>query len=403
VASPSASPAAAPLRVLVCNWRDTRHPEGGGSEVYVESVAKALAAGGDDVTVLTARYPGSAAEEVRDGVRYVRQGSKLGVYPRAFLTQLLRRLGRFDVVVDVQNGMPWLSTWAGSTPVVTLVHHVHREQWPVVYGPVRSRVGWFLESRVAPMAYRRSRYVAVSEATRDELIALGVREDAISVVRNGIEPPRREPSPAADPTVLVLGRLVPHKQVEHALETVARLRPRVPGIRLRVVGDGWWADELREASARLGLDDVVDFVGFVDEDEKHRHLAESWVLLLPSLKEGWGLVVMEAAGYAVPSVAYRDAGGVRESIQDGRTGLLVDDLDGLAAAVEQLLLDLDLRTRLGRAAQQRALGFGWDDTARQFAAVLGRAVGRPAPVTPAPPAHVHHPAPDGEEAATRQG
>lgn len=401
--SPSPSPTAAPLRVLVCNWRDTRHPEGGGSEVYVESVARALAAGGDAVTVLTARYPGSAAEEVRDGVRYVRRGSKLGVYPRAFLTQALRRLGRFDVVVDVQNGVPWLSTWAGRTPVVTLVHHVHREQWPVVYGPVRSRIGWFLESRVAPVAYRGCRYVAVSEATRDELVALGVRAGSITVVRNGIEPPRGLPEPAAVPTLLVLGRLVPHKQVEHALEAVARLRPRLPGIRLRVVGDGWWADELRTACARLGIEDAVDFVGFVEEDDKHRHLAQAWVLVLPSLKEGWGLVVMEAAGYAVPAVAYRDAGGVRESVQDGRTGLLVDDLDGLCDAVERLLTDDALRRSLGEAARERAGGFGWDDTARQFAAVLGEAAGRPAPVVPVAPAHVHHPAADSDEAVTPRG
>jgi len=402
--SPGA-PSPAPLRVLVCNWRDTRHPEGGGSEVYVESVAKALAAGGDDVTVLCARYPGSTPEETRDGVRYVRRGTKLGVYPTAFLQQLLRRLGTFDVVVDVQNGVPWASTWATRAPVVNLVHHVHREQWPVVYGPVRSRIGWFLESRVGPRAYRRSRYVAVSDVTRDELVELGVDRGRITVVHNGIEPPRLAPDPSPEPTLIVLGRLVPHKQVEHALEALARLLPRFPGLRLRVVGDGWWSDELQAVAARLGVVDHVDFVGFVEEDDKHRHLSQSWVMVLPSLKEGWGLVVMEAAGYGVPTVAYRSAGGVRESIEDGTTGLLVDDLDGLVDAVAGLLADHDARHRLGAAAAARAASFGWDETARRFAEVLGRAVGREAPVEPVAPAHVHHPHPraDSDEAATPTG
>ena len=404
--SPTAgAPTAAPLRVLVCNWRDTRHPEGGGSEVYVESVAKALAAGGDTVTVLCAQYPGALADEVRDGVRYVRRGSKLGVYPTAFLLQSFRRLGTFDVVVDVQNGVPWGSTWATRTPVVNLVHHVHREQWPVVYGPVRSRIGWFLESRVGPRAYRRSRYVAVSDVTRDELVDLGVDGAAISVVHNGIEPPRLVPDPAAVPTLIVLGRLVPHKQVEHALEVVARLLPRFPDLRLRVVGDGWWSDELHSVAARLGVEEHVDFIGFVDEDDKHRHLSESWLMLLPSLKEGWGLVVMEAAGYRVPTIAYRSAGGVRESIEDGRTGVLVDDLEGFVEAAASLLSDHEARGRLGAAAAARAASFGWDETARRFAAVLGRATGRPPLVEPAPPAHVHHPQPavDADEAATPSG
>ncbi len=391
------------MRVLFCNWRDTRHPEGGGSEVYVESVARALAAAGDDVTILCARYPESVQDEVHQGVRYHRVGSKLGVYPRVLLTQALRRLGRFDVVVDVQNGVPFASTLATRSPVVNLVHHVHREQWPVVYGPVRSRIGWFLESRVGPRVYRRSRYVAVSEVTRRELVELGVAADAVTVVHNGVEAPRSDPAPAAHPTLLVLGRLVPHKQVEHVFEVAARLRGATPELRVRVVGDGWWADELRAEAVRVGVDDIVDFVGFVDEDAKHRHLAESWVLVLPSLKEGWGLVVMEAAGYRVPTVAYRSAGGVTESVVDLVTGLLVDDIDGLAEAVRRLLGDEDLRRRLGTAAAARADEFAWDTTARQFAQVLALATGRPAAVASTPPAHVHHGEPDTHEAATPEG
>jgi len=378
------------MRVLFCNWRDTRHPEGGGSEVYVESVARALAAGGDDVTILCARYPGAVVDEQRDGVRYHRVGSKLGVYPRVLLTQLLRRLGRFDVVVDVQNGVPFASTLATRTPVVNLVHHVHREQWPVVYGPARSRIGWFLESRVGPRVYRHSRYVAVSDVTRRELIGLGVDADAITVVHNGVEAPRLDPAPAADPTLLVLGRLVPHKQVEHVLAVAARLRATVPGLRVRVVGDGWWAEELRVEADRLGVAGLVDFVGFVDEETKHRHLAEAWVLVLPSLKEGWGLVVLEAAGYRVPTIAYRYAGGVTESVVDHVTGVLVDDVDELTTAVATLLGNPELRRRLGTAAAARADEFAWDTTARLFAKVLAEAAGRPAPVVPVAPAHVHH-------------
>ena len=185
------------LRVVFFNRRDTSNPEGGGSEVYVESVARALAAAGDDVTLICARYPGSTPDEVHQGVRYHRVGSKLGVYPRVLLTQALRRLGRFDVVVDVQNGVPFASTLVTRAPVVNLVHHVHREQWPVVYGPARSRIGWFLESQVGPRVYRRSRYVAVSDVTRRELVELGVAHDAITVVHNGVEQPRSEPRPVA--------------------------------------------------------------------------------------------------------------------------------------------------------------------------------------------------------------
>jgi len=380
-----------PMRVLFCNWRDTRNPEGGGSEVYVENVATALAIAGHDVTILCAAHDNAPADEVVDGVRFVRRGSKLGVYPHVFLRQLLRRLGRFDVVVDVQNGIPFGSTLTGRTPVVVLVHHVHREQWPVVYGPVRAKIGWALESQVAPWLYRRSHYVAVSQATRNELVELGVDASRIDVVHNGVERPVRDAEPAAHPRILVLGRLVPHKRVEHVLAAAAELRSDHPDLRVAVVGDGWWAPELVAEAERLGVTDLVEFVGFADEETKHLELSRAWVLALPSLKEGWGLVVMEAAGYAVPSVGYSAAGGVAESVVDGVTGLLADDPASFTDALRRLLDDPALRLRLGGAAAARTWEFGWDTAARSFAGVLARATGlgdAPAVLDPEP-AHVH--------------
>jgi len=378
------------LRVLFCNWRDTRNPEGGGSEVYVENVATALAAAGHEVTLLCAQHENAPDDEVVDGVRYVRRGSKLGIYPQAWWQQVTGRLGEFDVVVDVQNGIPFGSTLAGRTPVVVLVHHVHREQWPVVYGPVRSRIGWWLESRAAVRMYRGSRYVAVSRATRDELVHLGVEADAVTVIHNGVERPMLTPLPDDDPRILVLGRLVPHKRVEHVLEAAAALRGRHPGLRVSVVGDGWWADQLTAAARRIGVADIVDFVGFATEDVKHSELSRAWVLALPSLKEGWGLVVLEAAGYAVPTVGYRNAGGVAESVVDGVTGLLAEDQSEFTDALDRLLTDVRLRRRLGYAAEARSWEFGWDTAARSFGRVLAQAAGRAiAPVADPEPLHVH--------------
>jgi glycosyltransferase involved in cell wall biosynthesis len=384
------SPTGESLRVLFCNWRDTRNPEGGGSEVYVENVATALAAAGHDVTILCARHGNAPDEDVVDGVRFVRRGSKLGIYPQAWWQQVAGRLGVFDVVVDVQNGIPFGSTLAGRAPVVVLVHHVHREQWPVVYGPVRSRIGWWLESRAAVRMYRRCHYVAVSRATRDELVELGVEGSAVSVIHNGVERPVLTPIPDDQPRILVLGRLVPHKRVEHVLEAAATLRHRHPGLRVSVVGDGWWADELADAARRLGVDDIVDFLGFASEEVKHAELARAWVLALPSLKEGWGLVVLEAAGSGVPCVGYRNAGGVAESVVDGVTGLLADDEAGFTDAIDRLLGDVPLRRSLGFAAEARSWEFGWDTAARSFARVLAEAAGRAtAPVADPEPLHVH--------------
>ncbi|MET0233666.1 MAG: glycosyltransferase family 4 protein [Kibdelosporangium sp.] len=355
-------------RVLLVNWRDTGHPEGGGSERYVERMAEGLAKSGYRVEIQCAAYPGANHGEWRDGVRYRRRGNKFGVYPHAL--RAIRKSGA-DLVVDVQNGMPFFARLVAGCPVLVLVHHVHREQWISALGETLGRIGWGIESKLAPRLFRDCRYVTVSEVTKDELVTLGVDRPRITVVPNGLDaPPARTAARSADPTLVVVSRLVPHKRIEHAIDVVAKLAPRWPTLRLEIVGQGPWYEVLREHAADRGVADRVRLHGWLDEEGKHEVLARSWVHLCPSVKEGWGIVNMEAAAHGVPSVAYRAAGGVTESILDGRTGLLADDLDELTTQVDSLLADRDMRTTMGDAGIQWAKQFSWEHSADRFEALV---------------------------------
>lgn len=358
-------------RVVVLNWRDPWHPEGGGSELYVHQVARQLRDCGKQVTWLTAAYPDAAAEETVDGIRFIRRGGHLTVY--LWVAWLLvsgalsRRIGGFDAVLEVQNGMPFgssLWTRLHRSRVVVLVHHVHREQWKVV-GPALARVGWFLESRASVRFNRGRRYVAVSDVTRRELIELGVRAGDITLAYNGMPPvPEFDlGTRAVDPTLVVLSRLVPHKQIDHVIAALPQLATEFPTLRLRVLGDGWWGGELRRQVAELGLADRVDFLGFVSDRTKFEELSRAWVHVLPSVKEGWGLSIVEAGHASTPSVAYASAGGVAEAILDGVTGLLADSESDLVAKVAWLLRDAALREELGRKACVRSGEFTWEAAA----------------------------------------
>lgn len=368
------------MRIAWLNWRDTDHPEGGGSEVYMEQIASGLVDRGHEVTIVCAEHAQAPAHETRDGIRFHRLGSKLGVYSRA--RRLLRSgaLGPLDVIVDTHNGVPFFAPWATRAPVVVLVHHVHREQWPVIYGPVRSRVGWWIESRLSPRVYRDQNYIAVSERTREELVGLGVTPERIRVVHNGVRSQDLTTSPGlpssrdcSRPTITVLGRLVPHKQIEHVFIAATQLRQDIPDLRVVVIGDGWWAPHLHEISRDLGVGDIVEFTGFVDEGTKDALLRQTSVLALPSLKEGWGLVVMEAAARGVPAVGYAQAGGVAESILHEQTGILAGpgyDVAAFAEALRRLLADDDLRHRLGHHAHERAARFDWQASTAAFEELL---------------------------------
>ncbi len=361
--------------VVFLSWRDTHNPEGGGAERYLEKMAAGLVELGCTVTVFCAAHAGAAPDEVRDGIRFVRRGTKMTVYLEG--TRALRRgeLGAPDVVVDVQNGLPFFSRLGTRAPVVVLVHHVHREQWPVVYPGLVGRVGWWIERRVAPRFYRRSQYVAVSRATRGELQDLGVLGPRIAVVHNGTDPvvpvsPGKSPTPVLATT----GRLVPHKQVEHAIDVAIALREEHPDLRLHVVGGGWWEGELRAYADRAGAGELVIFEGHVDEARKQEVFERAWLQLLPSLKEGWGLVIGEAGMHGTPTLAYYSAGGTRESILDGRSGVLVEDVAGMLTTTRRLLTDPDERARLGQGARDMSQVYTWASAQRSFALVVLAAI-----------------------------
>ena len=369
------------MKILLLCWRDSTHPLGGGSERYLEHVGEHLAAAGHEVIYRSAAHTESPRRSTRNGVRYTRAGGKYSVYPAAWRLMLLGRLGvgparGVDVVVDTQNGIPFFARLVAGAPTVLLTHHCHQEQWPVA-GPLIGRVGWFLESRLAPRVYRGAQYVTVSESSREDLIALGVDPADIEIVANGVDPvPATLPVLPADHRthLLTLSRLVPNKQIEHAMDVIATLRDR--DLVLDVVGSGWWEDRLRDYARRRGIEDRVIFYGQVTEDYKHALLARAALHLMPSRKEGWGLAVTEAAQHGVPTVGYRGAGGLRDSIVDGGTGLLVDDERELVDATRRLLADAPTRRRLGEAARTHAAGFSWADTGARFEQVLSRVVAR---------------------------
>lgn len=366
-----------PRHVVFCNWRDTSNPEGGGSERYVERMAQGLADRGCQVTIRCARHDNAPDDEIRDAVRFVRRGGKLSVYPRALAGLATQRLGPVDLVVDVHNGVPFFSRLATRRPVVVLVHHVHREQWPVVYPGAAGRLGWWIESRMSPRLYAHSQYIAVSTATRDELIDLGIDGSRIAVVHNGTDPaPDLTGTRSAYPMICVVGRLVPHKQIEHAIDAVATLRSRHPLLRCQIAGAGWWEHSLREYAAARGVRDAIDFLGHVDNEAKHRLYASAWVQALPSLKEGWGLVVGEAGVHGTPTVAYRSARGTAESIESDASGLLVDSKADLIAGLGRILDDVELRERLGKGAYEKSLRYSWEHAEASFATVLDRAFRR---------------------------
>lgn len=343
-------------------WRDLAHPQAGGSEFVIDQLASGLVDRGYDVTVLA----GGPVAPHPYPVWSI--GGTYSQYLRAPLT-FHARLRRADVVVDVENGIPFFAPWWQRAPVVCFVHHVHTAQWAMQFREPIAAVGRWLESTAMPRVYRRSEYVAVSRSTAKALVGLGVDANAVTTIEMGAAPVAPLGERAPEPRFLVLGRLVPHKRVEKALECWPRVRS-VTGGTLVVAGDGPELERLRG----LGTEGV-EFTGHLSEEQKARELGAAWVLVHPAHHEGWGTVVMEAAAAGIPTVAY-DVEGVRDSVDRDVTGILAADDEGFADGWIRLATDATLRAGMSDAARAWAATFTWPRALDQFEAVLERALGR---------------------------
>lgn len=366
-----------PLRLLVVNWQDRRNPQAGGAEIHLHEIFGRLAERGHRVTLLCSNWPGGEPREAVDGIDVHRVGTRY-TFP-LYARRAYRRLAAegYDVIVEDVNKLPLFTPGWSDVPVVCLVPHLFgttafaQESWPV------AATVWLTE-RAMPRAYAESPLVVISESTADDLVERGFDRTRIVVSHPGIDHGRCTPGPAgagsersAEPTLVYVGRLKRYKSVDVVLRALARLAEDRVRVRLIVAGKGDDRLRLERLAAGLRLEALVDFLGYVSEDEKVSLLRRAWANVYPSPKEGWGITNIEAAACGTPSLA-SDAPGLRESVVDGRTGRLVPygDVDAWAAAVRGLVAAPEEMERMGRAAVGFAGRFTWDRTTDEIEAVL---------------------------------
>jgi glycosyltransferase involved in cell wall biosynthesis len=377
-----------PLHILVLSDRDWTHPQGGGTGTNLYGQVSRWLAWGHRVSVIACGYEGGAPLERVGDLTIHRVGGRSTVFPRAIVRQWRGLVPDADVVLEVVNGITFLTPLWLRAPRVTLVHHIHRDHYVREMGAPGRVAAFLLETLPLRLLYRRSRFITISQASADGIAAHGIRRERIAVGYIGVEHEAYRPDPsrrAAEPTLLYLGRLKRYKRLEVLLDVLERN----PGATLELAGDGDHRPALEAEIERRGLGARVHMHGHVSEERKLELYQRAWLNITASSAEGWCLSVMEAAACGTPSAALA-VGGLPESIDDGRTGVLAADPVDLAQRVAAILANAELRERLGRAALERAGTFTWDATARHTLAVLEaelpRRLERPAVPPPAIPA-----------------
>ena len=357
------------MRILWFNWRDIRNPDAGGAEVFTHEIMRRLAWKGHQMTLFTSSFANCLPNDSIDGVDIIREGGKYTVYSKAKkYYQSYHR--HYDLVVDEINTRPFLTPTfvKEGQPIIAIIHQLAREFWfyetrfPVSY------IGYYFLEKRWLSHYRDLVTTTVSKSTKKDLDQLGFRKVVVLPQGLSVKPLPEVPHKEADPTIVFVGRLKRAKLPHHALQAFFTIKKEIPEAKMWVIGDGYMRQELEKYSTR----DVI-FFGFVPSKEKNELISKAHLLLVPAVREGWGLVVTEANAMGTPAVGY-DVPGLRDSIKDGETGTLVKENSpsALAASAIALLEDPHKLIKYSRNALEFSRRFSWVNTSEAFNAIISK-------------------------------
>ena len=367
------------LRILLFNWRCPKHPEAGGAEKATYEISKRWVGWGHEVHLVTGCFPGGRINDCIDGIKITRLGGKYSVYPRTFLHYLFTLRGKYDIVIDEINTIPYFTNLYVKQPHVAIVHQLAANVLSEELPASQAKVLAFLEPR-ALRGYNKT-HIFTSESTKTDLLRIGIPPENIHVINYGVNHNIYKPGCAKSsyPHVFYLGRLKKFKGVHLLIQAMAQVVKEIPEAKLSIIGDGDvdYETELKLLVTKLQLSEVVVFhkLGFRDSlEEKTRIMQNAWVSVFPSAREGFGLVVVEANACGTPTIA-TNVPGLRETVRNNETGILVDrNVDALAVAIKRVLNDNQLRERLSRQAVEWSVMFDWNRTALEMMNVMKKIV-----------------------------
>ena len=357
--------------ILIYAWRDLKHPEMGGSEVYVHEIAKRLVKQ-YEVTVFTSKPSNLNYTDIIDGVNIIRRGGFLTVYFWAFYYYITYFSSNVDFVIDVENGIPFFTPLYAFKPKIMILHHMHKGQWFKQFSFPIAVVGYIIESFIMPFAYRKVPIVTVSPSTMSELKRVGFLDRLIYLAYNSIPAKTGHKFAKSEtPVLLYHGRVKAYKRIEIAITALSKLTSLYPKIKMYVSGAGDHIDELQKYAKKLNVEKNIEFLGFVSDNKKWELMQKAWVFVMPSMKEGWGITIIEAASCATPAVGF-DVPGVRDSIRNGQTGFLADDENDFYLKLRYLIETPKARKQMGVNCQSWSNMFSWNVSVKVFKTLIER-------------------------------
>ncbi len=355
-------------RILIINWQDWTNPLSGGAEINLFEIFSRLTKT-FDITLLCSRYKNALYYEELNNIKIHRIGSRNTFnYYVPFFYYTLSKKNNFDLVIEDLNKIPFFGKFYIREKRIAILHHLFGKVVFMETNPFFASYVYICE-KLIPKFYRDIPIIAVSKSTKDDLISKGIPEENIEVIHNGVNLRHLDfkKNLYENPTIVALGRLMRYKRMDILIETIPEVRKTVPNLRVLVIGSGEHLNYLKILAKNKKVEDVIEFLGFISEDEKREILSRSWLSVNTSPKEGWGLTSIEAQALETPSIV-PDSPGLIETIKNGKTGYIYPfgDKKTLALYIIDLLKNKEKIKTMGKEGRRWASNFTWDTSAKKM-------------------------------------
>ncbi len=356
------------MKITILNWRDTRHPLAGGAEISLFEQAKYWQKRGAEITWYSSHFPNGQKEETNEGIRVIRTGSHYTTHLCTFFLYK-KNICASDLVIDSFHFVPFFTPFYVKKPkIIALINEPAKHVWFKNLYPPFSLIGFLLEQFFF-LFYRDIPFITAAESIASELISYGIQRKNISIIPHGVSSILpKEKKKDKIPTIIYLAQIAQDKGIEDAIEAVKILLKK-QNIFFWIVGKCDNENYMTKIKQLLNISNMgknTTIFGFVSEKEKFDLLSRAFVLIHPSIREGWGLNVIEANSVGTPAVGY-NVSGLKDSIQHMETGLLINHMSplGLVDGIEKLITDRDLYKKLSGNAVIWAKNFTWEKTGRE--------------------------------------
>lgn len=366
--------------ILFLSWRDIKAPKMGGAEIYTHEMLKRMDKTNYRIIHFSPFFEGCSKEENIDGVIYYRSGSILSVIPKAVKFYKQNR-DKVDYVVNQCNTHRFFTKfWVEKRKRIFFIHQLTKKIWFYHMRFPMNLIGYLLETPLLRLN-RKDLTITVSDSTKKDLIDIGFISENITTLPEGlsfapwgIEDFKKKETV---PTIIYVGRFAEYKGIDASLVAFSRIKKQFPTAKMWIVGrpnmeyiDRKLNPICMQYNLSVSFDNKpgdVEYKGFVSEEEKLNLMSRAHLLIFPSVREGWGLTISEAAAVGTPSLVY-NAPGTRDAVQNGKSGYITEigDIQGLKNNIVNALTDSENYEHIKNNAYEFSTTLHWDNTAIKF-------------------------------------